>query len=147
MGADVVQLDGLPVQGGESGSVTRSPTTTTTFELVALCRTTGQSAIKQLTITVSGGGGAACSGQPSISSFTASATTIKAGQSVTFNWGAVTNADQVIFDNPAPTGGGSVTAPGTITLSPTTSTTYNLIATCTLNGSFSAKSITVTVTP
>lgn len=147
VGADAVQIDGLPVQGVESGSVTRSPTATTTYELVALCRTTGQSAIRQVTITVTGGGGAACSGQPSISSFTASATTIQAGQSVTFNWGAVTNADQIIFDNPAPTGGGSVTAPGTITLSPTTTTTYNLVATCTLNGNFSARTITVTVNP
>ena len=147
VGADYVQMGGLILQGVESGSVTRSPTTTTTFELEAVCKTTGQTAVKQLTITVTGGGGAACSGQPGISSFTASATTIQAGQSVTFNWGAVTNADQIIFDNPAPTGGGSVTAPGTITLSPTTTTTYNLIATCTLNGSFSAKSITVTVNP
>lgn len=146
-GADYVQMDGLILQGVESGSVIRSPTTTTTYELVAVCNTTNQTAIRQLTITVTGGGGAACSGQPTLSSFTASATTIQAGQSVTFNWGAVTNADSVIFDNPAPTGGGSVTAPGTITLSPTTTTTYNLVATCTLNGSFTAKSITVTVNP
>ncbi len=147
VGADFVQMDGLILQGVDSGSVIRSPTTTTTFELVAVCRTTGQTAVRQVTITVAGGGGAACSGQPTISSFTASATTIQAGQSVTFNWGAVTNADQVIFDNPAPTGGGNVTAPGSITLSSTTTTTYNLVATCTLNGNFSAKSITVTVNP
>lgn len=147
VGADFVQMAGLILQGVESGSVVRSPTTTTTFELEAVCKTTGQTAVRQVTITVTGGGGAACSGQPTISSFTASATTIQAGQSVTFNWGAVTNADQVIFDNPAPTGGGSVTAPGTITLSPTTTTTYHLVATCTLNANTATKTIVVTVNP
>lgn len=72
---------------------------------------------------------------PTISSFSASSTTIAEGDSVTLSW--VTNAITVSINQ----GVGPVTAPfGSITITPATTTTYTLAATK------SAGSITATVT-
>ena len=67
-----------------------------------------------------------CPSTPAIESFTASATTITAGQSATLNWGAVIGAEMAEIDN----GIGGVSTPGSIGINPTTTTTYTLTATC-----------------
>lgn len=67
-----------------------------------------------------------CSGAPSITSFTASPTTINAGQSATLSWGLVANADRAEINN----GIGGIATPGSISVSPTTTTTYTLTAFC-----------------
>lgn len=73
-----------------------------------------------------------------IAYFTASPTTINAGDSTTLSWGAVTNAQSVEIDQ----GIGGVGTPGSRTVSPTTTTTYTLIARC---GSYD-KTAQVTIT-
>lgn len=76
---------------------------------------------------------------PSISSFTATPSTISAGALATLSWSTV-NAASVSIDN----GAGSVPVAGSIEVSPKASTTYTLTATG-IGGSTSA-SVTVTVT-
>jgi hypothetical protein len=61
---------------------------------------------------------------PSISYFTASATTIRAGASTTLYWGSISNADYVMIDN----GIGRVATPDSITVNPVTTTIYTLYA-------------------
>ena len=68
----------------------------------------------------------ACSGVPNISSFTASQRIITAGMPTTLNWGPVTNADSAEIDS----GVGEIGTPGSVTLKPTTTTTYTLTAHC-----------------
>jgi hypothetical protein len=82
-----------------------------------------------------------CTGTPNIASFTASATTINAGQSTTLNWGAVTGADSVEIDN----GIGGVPAPGSATVSPGANTTYTMIARCGSNTKTAQVTINVQV--
>ena len=67
-----------------------------------------------------------CPFTPAIESFTASPTTITAGQSATLNWGAVIGAEMAEIDNDI----GGVSTPGSIVVNPTTTTTYTLTATC-----------------
>ncbi|HEX7587245.1 MAG TPA: NBR1-Ig-like domain-containing protein [Anaerolineae bacterium] len=67
-----------------------------------------------------------CPFTPAIESFTASATTITAGQSATLNWGAVIGAEMAEIDNDI----GGVSTPGSIAVNPATTTTYTLTATC-----------------
>lgn len=67
-----------------------------------------------------------CSGTPVIASFSASPSTINAGESATLSWGAVTNADSVEIDN----GIGGVPAPGSRIVSPSVTTVYVLTARC-----------------
>lgn len=67
-----------------------------------------------------------CPSTPVIESFTASFTTITAGQSTTLNWGAVTGAETAEIDNDI----GGVSTPGSIVVNPTTTTTYTLTGTC-----------------
>ena len=67
-----------------------------------------------------------CSGNPNISSFSASPSSIQPGQSSTLSWGAVTNADSVSIDP----GVGGVGTPGSRSVSPQTTTTYVLTARC-----------------
>ncbi len=68
----------------------------------------------------------ACSGTPIITSFTASSITIPPGGSATLRWGLVGNADIATIDH----GIGGVATPGSITVSPTTTTTYTLTGLC-----------------
>lgn len=79
-----------------------------------------------------------CSGTPNIASFTASSATIVTGNSVTLNWGAVTNAESAEIDQ----GIGGVETPGSRTVNPGATTTYTLLARCGAN----TKTATVTVT-
>lgn len=67
-----------------------------------------------------------CSGAPVIASFTASSTSINAGQSVTLNWGLVSNADNATINQ----GIGGVGTPGSTTVTPGSTTTYTLTASC-----------------
>ncbi len=83
---------------------------------------------------------AGCSGTPSISSFTASPSSIIAGQSATLSWGAVTNADSVSIEP----GIGGIATPGTRVVSPTTTTTYVLTARC--GNSVATRQTTINVT-
>ncbi len=82
-----------------------------------------------------------CSGVPTISYFTATATTINAGDSITLNWGLVGNADYAEIDN----GIGGVATPGSYTVSPATTTTYTLTAFC--GPTVQIAQVTITVNP
>jgi hypothetical protein len=93
-----------------------------------------------------GGPGEGCAGAPTFSYFTASASSISAGQQVQLSWGPVTNGTSgplvgsVVL---SPGGFGEVGSPGSRWASPTTTTTYRLTATgC---GGTATKDVTVTV--
>lgn len=88
---------------------------------------------------------AACSGKPNEFTFSASATTITAGQSVTLSWGAVTNASEVYLNGGEFSDEG-VAAPGKRTVSPNETTEYRLQALCSKGGTAREKSVIVTVT-
>ncbi len=79
-----------------------------------------------------------CPGPPVIPSFTASPSTINAGQSSTLSWGLVTNANAVYLE------GDGVATPGSATAKPTSTKTYTLRAVgC---GGTTSRQVTVTVT-
>ncbi len=80
-----------------------------------------------------------CSGVPIISYFTATSTTINAGDSTTLNWGLVGNADYVEIDN----GIGGVATPGSLTVSPATTTIYTMTAYCGFDSQIAQVLITV----
>lgn len=82
-----------------------------------------------------------CVGNPTITAFSASATTITAGMSVTLNWGIVLNAESAEIDQ----GIGGVETPGSRVVNPTTTTTYTMLAKCGAN-TRTAK-VTITVNP
>jgi hypothetical protein len=82
-----------------------------------------------------------CSGNPVIASFTASPNPITAGSSTTLSWGAVTNADSVEIDH----GIGGVAAPGSQSISPSSTTTYTITAHCGSNTT--TAQVTITVVP
>jgi len=67
-----------------------------------------------------------CPVTPAIELFTASPTTITAGQSAILRWGAVTGAEMAEIDNDI----GGIATPGSIVVNPTKTTTYTLTATC-----------------
>lgn len=73
-----------------------------------------------------------------INSFTSSATTIAVGDSVTLSWN-VSNAGSAVIDN----GVGTVSAVGSVAVSPATTTTYKISATG--GGSTATAQLTVTV--
>jgi hypothetical protein len=79
-----------------------------------------------VTISIPAPTPAACSGVPVISSFIASPATIVVGQSTTLSWGLVGNATDAEIDQ----GIGGIATPGSITVSPATTTTYTLTAHC-----------------
>ncbi len=87
---------------------------------------------------------ASCSGQPANFTFTASKASVTAGQSVTLNWGAVSNASIAVLNGGQFSNQG-VGAPGSINASPTSTTTYTLTATCNNGGGTRSNSVTVTV--
>jgi hypothetical protein len=87
-----------------------------------------------VSINVTGGGGSppspsGCSGTPVIASFSASVASVTAGNPVTLNWGAVTNAESAEIDH----GIGGIETPGSRTVNPTVYTTYTLTARCGAN--------------
>jgi hypothetical protein len=65
-----------------------------------------------------------CPGAPVLAFFTANPSTITAGQSSTLSWGKVDNATSAVIDQ----GIGGIATPGSMTVSPGTTTTYTLIA-------------------
>lgn len=77
-------------------------------------------------ITVAGPTAVSCPFSPVIDSFTLSASTINPGQSATLSWGLVKGAQIAEIDNDI----GGVATPGSMTVSPATTTTYTLTATC-----------------
>lgn len=90
---------------------------------------------------------AGCSGQPNDFSFNASATNINAGQSVTLNWSAVSNASAVYLSGGdfGPEPGQGVETPGNRTTAPGATTTFKLKAVCNNSGQTREKTVTVTL--
>lgn len=80
-------------------------------------------------------------GPPVIESFTANPATITAGETFTLGWGPVSNATSVEIDQ----GIGTVTTPGSVVVSPATTTTYTM--TTVGPGGTTTASVTVTVNP
>lgn len=80
---------------------------------------------------------------PSVPSFTASVTSITAGESVTLSWGEVANATEVRLDDS--NGFKTVPTPGEETLTPTQTTTYQLKATGCANETTVLGTITIEV--
>jgi hypothetical protein len=114
-----------------NGSLSVSPTQTTTYTLTA--RNNVNDETSSVTVTV-----APLTGGVQISGCTASPTNISAGQSSTLSWISV-NADTVSI-NP---GVGSVTKTGSVSVTPAQSTTY--VVTATGGGASVSCSVTVTV--
>lgn len=81
-----------------------------------------------------------CSGTPIISSFSASPPSIIVGQSTMLSWGAVTNADSVEIGPDI----GGVGTPGSMRVSPGSTTTYTLRARCGSNTVTRQTTVTVT---
>jgi hypothetical protein len=131
---------------GAPGSVTASPTTTTTYTLTATCSNGGGTRTNSVTVNVSGNPPpAACSGTPVINNFTASSTSTRPNQEVTFSWSAPTNADKLHFkglqiDQDVPLS-------GSLTFNPLVTNPFKLTATCTASGKSVEQTITVTVIP
>jgi len=117
-----------------NGSLTVSPTVTTTYYLTA--RNSVNDETSSVTVTVTPAG-PSTGGLPVISSFTASPSTINAGQNSTLQW-ATQNATSVSISSI-----GSVAASGTSNVSPTVTTVYTLTAS-NATGS-TTKTATVTV--
>ncbi|MBI3913197.1 MAG: hypothetical protein HY327_03205 [Chloroflexi bacterium] len=67
-----------------------------------------------------------CPFTPLIESFTVSPSTIKPGESATLSWGFVKGAEIAEIDNDI----GGVATPGSVTVSPSTTTTYTITGTC-----------------
>ena len=116
-----------------SASMSVSPTATTTYTLTAT--NAAGSTTSTLTVTVN----AAASG-PTISSFTASPTSISSGSSSTLNW-ATTGATGIAITPGTFT---STSASGSTTVSPTATTNYTLTATNASGSATSTASVTVT---
>ena len=106
------------------GETTVQPDRTTTYSLYAACGSTIVQ--QQITVEVTVPGG--CSGVPDITSFTASPTTIQAGQTSTLKWGPVDNASAAILLSPD--GKEGVATPGEKVVEPNLTTTYVLVAFC-----------------
>jgi hypothetical protein len=161
-GVGRVLLDGQEVpQAGERGVC---PPGTTAYQL--LVETPGGPQTREVVVNVGGGPpgpgpqptppgpgpaptgapGEGCAGAPTFTYFTASPSTITAGQQVQLSWGEVRNGTSgplvrsVVL---SPGGFGEVGSPGSRWASPTTTTTYRLTATgC---GGTATKDVTVTV--
>jgi len=166
-----VLLDGQEVP--LTGEREVCPPGTTTYEL--LVETPSGSQVRSVTVNVGGGPGVGpeppvrgggpeqpptpgsgppptvgpgeeCAGPPTFSYFTASASSISAGQQVQLSWGPVTNGTSgPLVGSVVLTPGdfGQVGSPGSRWASPTTTTTYRLTATgC---GGTATEDVTVTV--
>ncbi len=112
IGAKSVTLDGKVVDSKDSLEV--SPTQTTTYKLLAT--NDAGTLEKSVTVTV-----AAAPQKPVIESFSADKTTLKAGESAILSW-KTTGAATVTLN------GEAVSATGTQTVTPATTTTYTLLA-------------------
>ena len=117
-----------------TGSAPVTPGNTTTYTLTA--QGPGGSVSAQVTVTVN-----SAPLPVSIDSFTATPTSITAGDSTILAW-ITTNASSVAIDN----GVGQQLAIGSIAVSPGTTTTYTLTATG-AGGTTATSNVTVTVNP
>jgi phospholipase C len=126
-----------------SGSVTDSPTATTTYTAVAT-GTGGTSAPQNAVVQVT-----QVASAPQITQFTASPTTVNAGQATTLTW-ATTNATSITITATAGSSSRTVVsngaASGNVTDSPTTATTYTAVATG-AGGNSAPQTVTVQVAP
>jgi outer membrane protein OmpA-like peptidoglycan-associated protein len=103
-----------------NGSLTVSPTVTTTYSLTARNNVNDETSNVTVTVTTAG----SSTGElPVIASFTATPSTINAGQSSTLQW-STQNATSVSISSI-----GTVSASGTNSVSPTVTTVYTLTAT------------------
>lgn len=109
---------GLGGVNAQSGSSAVSPTTTTTYTLSATGP--GGTVNASVTVTVT----QVTAGSPQILRFEANPVTIAPGQNSTLSW-ATNNASTATISN----GVGSVALNGSVTVSPTQTTTYTLTAT------------------
>ncbi|MEE8361777.1 MAG: PKD domain-containing protein, partial [Gemmatimonadales bacterium] len=117
------------------GSVTMNPTATTAYTLTATG--TGGTATSSVTVTVN----PASPEPPTVDSFSATPTTIPAGDMAILSWTTTgADADGVSIDNGV---GAGMPADGSRTVSPETTTTY--ILTATGPGGESSANMTVTV--
>jgi hypothetical protein len=114
-----------------SGATSVSPTATTTYTLTAT--NAAGSATSTLTVSVN------TAGKPTISSFTASPSTITAGSSSTLSW-ATTGATNIAITPGTFT---STSASGSTGVSPTATTTYTLTATNASGSATSTAKVTV----
>jgi hypothetical protein len=120
-----------------NGSVTVSPTQTTTYTLTARNNVNDVTSTATVTVTPASSGGTPPPTVPVIASFTANPASITAGQSSTLQW-SVQNSTSVSISSI-----GTVAASGTHSVSPTVTTIYTLTA---INAAGSATvSATVTV--
>ncbi|MCB9106359.1 MAG: hypothetical protein H6633_19265 [Anaerolineales bacterium] len=120
------------------GQTTVQPNHTTTYSLYAIC---GQVVVQQQ-VTVEVEAPTDCEGVPSIETFTANPTTIKAGETSTLEWGAVTNAKAAVLLSVE--GKVGVPTPGDMVVEPSQTTTYALVAFC--GTDVVQKNVTVEVT-
>jgi len=127
--ADTANIDGIG-NVSVNGSITVSPTQTTTYTLTA--RNSVNDITSKATVTVGSTSGV------QLSSCTASPANISAGQSSTLSWTS-TNADSVSISS----GVGSVAKSGSVTVSPSQTTTYTVTAVG--GGASTTCAITVTV--
>lgn len=133
-GVDTVSIDnGLGSQSSaSSSSATVSPTQTTTYTITAVNYIGTTTAQTTVTVTSSsgggggGGGGGSTINPPAISSFSASPTSISAGQSSTLSW-SLTGASRVSISPDVGTSSLN-TLSGTAAVSPTSTTIYTLVA-------------------
>jgi hypothetical protein len=140
--ADSVEID--PGIGGVAtpGSRQVTPSQMTTYTLTARC---GSSvATRQVKITVISAIVIApkCSGTPTIASFYARPSSVSSGKSATLSWGTISNSDSIEINQ----GIGTVTAPGSRSVSPTKATTYTLTARCGSNAVTRQATVNVTYT-
>lgn len=120
-GATDVSIDGLGNISGASGSRSVSPSTTTTYSLIAN-GPGGKSPAQKVTIKVAAAAVAAVA-KPAIVNFELGSETVQAGEKVKLIW-STQNADSVTIDPDI----GTVKASGSTTVSPSKTTTYTLTA-------------------
>jgi hypothetical protein len=116
-----------------NGSLTVSPTQTTTYMLTA--RNSVNDETSSVTVTVTAG--TSTGALPVISSFTATPSTINAGQNSTLQW-STQNATSVSISSI-----GTVAASGTNSVSPTVTTVYTLTASNATGSTTSTATVTV----
>jgi hypothetical protein len=105
------------------GQMTVQPDQTTTYTLQAACGKKRTQAQVTLSVQVP-----ACSGTPSIASFTAEPMIIQPGQTSTLSWGLAANAEAAVLQSPG--GKEGVGTPGQKVVQPSQTTTYVLGALC-----------------
>jgi OmpA family/PKD domain len=128
LNADTVSISPNVGSVAKSGSTSVSPTQTTTYTVTATAG--GTSTTCSIVVTVG-------SGAPVIANFTATPSTINAGQSSTLQW-SVQNATTVSISSL-----GTVQSSGSQNVSPATTTTYTLTATNAAGST--SRAVTVTV--